>query len=391
MSAGNFFQTASETRRISAIGFYGHLFGGDAQSITGTNQNPQAKQTVTISVPSSVDNSTAYTITSSSSGAVATYTTDASATQAELGAGLVAAFNAKASLRAKHVASYSGGTITLTATWPNVSDTFTVNSDDTTNDLGTPTEGTAAAGAGVVEFGRVLISDGTVTDEGIPKVFVPTTSSFSAQVITITITTATGATFTPWIKINGKRYDGDAIAHDTDAATTAEAVKDEFNAIAPSETVIATRSTADVVLTAEVEGAEFEAGIIVAGAAATVAKVYTTGPSVSTSLQRAMVGISVRRTDVENQTVDGDDPAYAANEGVEVATRGYMVVQRDTTETWTRGDECFVSVASATKGRIYDTAGTNRIWLPSSRLVVDRSEHSGTTDGLGVVRLNMGA
>ena len=123
-----------------------------------------------------------------------------------------------------------------------------------------------------------------------------------------------------------------------------------------------------------------------------VTATYTTGPSVTTSLLRKMVGISVRSTGVANQTIGGDDPAYAANAGFEFMKRGRMIVAKSTSETWTRNDEVYVILtAGSTAGTLTDTAAADCVWLPKGRLCIDRGESSTTTDGVGVIRLDMGA
>ena len=394
MSQANFHQSVRGARLESPIGFIGQFSRThDFRSITGIAEHPQANQVWTIAIPAAPDNAEAYSVTVD--GVAATYTTDASATQTELGDGLEAAFNASPPHYSKYSAAYSAGTLTLTARYSTVDLTPTRAGGTGASALGAPSEATAPAAAEVVSFGRVCISDGVATDLGSPKVFVATTADLTAQVISLTFAGDTASYYHGSIDVNGRRYVWGGVVWDTNNDTTCTAIAAAINAVMPAETVLAASVGADggvITLTAEVEGAEFEADAHAQGhASAEVTKAYTTGPSVSTSLKRAMVGISVRRLDVENQTVDGDDPAYAANQPVEVATRGTGILQRDTTETWVRGDEVYVSMASATKGRVYDTAGTDRVWLPSSRIVIDRSENSTTSDGVGVIRLDMGA
>lgn len=394
MSAGNFFQTPAGARKERPIGFIGEFYRtDDFRSITGINSAPQAKQVTTIAVHAAPDDSATYTVTID--GIDADYAADASSTQDEVGAGLVDAINATGSIRRKAIASYTGGVITLTGVWPGVSFTVAVNSGETTNDLGAPSTTTTAASAAVVEFGKVVIRTGLVTDEATPTCKVPVTTDFSAQVISLTFAGNTASYYHGSVDVNGRRYQWGGVVWDTNLDTTATAIAAAINAVLPAETVIAASVGAGggvVTLTAEVEGAEFDADAHGQGHAdAEATKAYTTGPTIATSLKRAILGISCRRLDVENQTVDGDDPAYGPNEGVEIARHGRGVVQRDTAETWVYGDECYVSLASATKGRIYDTAGTDRAWLPPGLLVIDRSEHSTTTDGVGVIRLDMGA
>lgn len=396
MSEPNFHQRASDVRSRLPLGFIGDLIRShDARTITGINQSPQAKQVTTQTVPSSVDATTAYTVTVN--GVTASFTTGAATTQDQLGAGLEAALLAKAGVRSVAIASYNSGTnvLTLTGVYPGVSFTVTNNAASTTNDLGTPTTSTSAASAAVVEFGLAVATDGYVTDEGNLKVFVPTTASFSAQVITATFAGNTGSYYSGTVHVNGKAYSWGGVVWTSDLDTTCGLIATAINTVLPAETVIAASvgsSSGQVTLTAEVEGAEFEAEAHAMGhadAEATLA--YTTGPSISTSLKRALAGISIRRLDVENQTVDGDDPAYGANEGVEAVTRGDIIVERDTSETWAINDEVYVSLASATKGQFYNSAGTDRVWIPSSVLRIRRQEPSTSTDGIGIVGINLGA
>lgn len=392
MSAANFHQSVRGARAAMALAFIGQAYG-DLRSKTGVNQSPQAVDVWTISVPGSPDDSVDYSITSG--GLTAAYAADSTSTQDEVGAGLVAAWNATPGLRAKAVASYTGGVITLTGVWPGVAlSTPTVNSSATTQDLGAPSNTTAAAAASTVAFGLVLASNGYATDEAVKKVFVPTTSLLTAQVISLTFAGNTSSYYHGSVDVNGKRYMWGGVVWDTDLDTTCTAIAAAINAVMPTETVIAASVGSGggvITLTAEVEGAEFDADAHAQGhASAEATKAYTTGPSTSTSLRRAFAGISLRREDVENLTVDGDDPAYPANGGVEYADRGLVVVQRSTSETWALGDEVYVSVASATKGRVYNTAGSDRVWLPPSLLRIDRSESSTTSDGVGIVSVQGG-
>ncbi len=396
MPASSFFQTVRGARDTRPLGFIGDARRNhDFRSVTGVNQDPQAKQVTTIAVPAAPDNEEAYSVTID--GVTVTFTTDASATQDELGAGLEGEFNETPGARSKMVASYSASTnvLTLTGVWPGVSSTLSVDGGTGATELGSPTNTTTADTADAIDFGRVVCTDGYVTDEGNPKVFVPTTSKFSAQVVSLTFAGNTASYYSGTVWINGKAYQWGGVVWDTNLDTTCTAIAAAINAVMPTETVIAASVGSGggvVTLTAEVEGAEFEAVAHASGHAdAEATKAYTTGPSRSTSLKRAMVGISVRRLDVENVTVDGDDPAYAANAGVEVCTRGSMIVQRATSETWAWGDDVYVSLASATKGRLYNSASTDRVWIGRDIVAIERSESSTTTDGIGVVRLDMGA
>jgi len=394
MTASNFFQRASQARDRRPIGFIGDFTRShDFRSISMINDNPQAAQVQTITVPASPDNSTTYKVVID--GVSCEFTTDSSATQAELGAGLVAAIKDKAAAYRLCTPSYSAGTLTLTGNWPNVSWTTTVNASETTQDLGTPTTTTSAAAADAVDFGRVMVRSGYVTDEGTPKGYVPVSTDFTAQVITFTYgSVGAGDEVFIEVEFQGKRL-AESVTYVTSQTATLAALIGLLNTVLDAQfgaglSILLASDATTITLTSDVAGSEFEATSSVSGAGA-VAKAYTTGPSTDTSLMRAMAGMSVRRLDVENATQDGDDPSYAANQGVEVATRGMGVIQRDTTETWSQSDDLYVSVASATKGRLYNTAAANRVWIGSSKIRPERQEYSTTSDGLAVVNIDMGA
>ncbi len=396
MSARNFFQRPQDVRDPRPLGFFGQFTRSiNFVSISGSAQDPQAKDVWTISVHATPDNSTLYSITIDGD-TVASYTTDASATQQELSDGLTAAFNATPSARAIAIATNVTATITLTGVWPNVAFVPTVNSADTVNDLGVPSNTVVAAAADSVAFGRVMATDGFVTDEGNPGVFVPQTTHFTAQVITFTYASVDAGdevTLTVWFA--GQKY-SESTTFDTSLTVTLAALVTAMDVILDAafgagESILLASDATTLTLTSDTPGSEFDATSIVTDTG-TVVKAYTTAPGLTTSLLRAMVGFSVRRLDVENATIDGDDPVYAANEAVEVATRAnHGVVQRDTTETWAHSDELYVSLAAATKGRLYNSAGTDRVWIGISKVRIQRQEPSTSTDGLGVISLDMGA
>lgn len=396
MSASAFFQRASDVGN-SQLGFIGQVLstGSAARRYTGNNERSQAAQVTTMTVPASPDNSTLYSVTVD--GVTASFTTDASATQAELGAGLVSAINAKAGIRRVCAASYSGGTLTLTGGWPGGSFVVSNNAADTTNDLGTVTTATSAASASRVYFGRVLASDGFVTDEATPKVFIPTTALFSEQVTTFTYASvASGDAISTIVEMNGESVTVDTPYNTSHAQTLIDHAADletalnaEFGADVGA---VAARSSDDITITADVAGAEFFANSTVSGTGGgTVSKADTTGPSISTSLARAFAGVSVRRLDVENETIDGDDPSYAPNEGVEVLSRGAIVMARSSSETWDPNSDVWVDLTTTltAAGKVYDTSSnaTSPVWLPKELLRIERQEPSTQSNNVGVARV----
>lgn len=140
---------------------------GDAGVRAFINSALDARNTHTIATPSSVDNSSAYSVTVSG-GAIpaaitATFTTDGSATQAELTAGLLAA------IQATDIGQYfsiteASNVITLEALVPNVAYTVTSPTNaSTTNDL-TITESVSEAASTAIPYGRFVFrsTSGTV-------------------------------------------------------------------------------------------------------------------------------------------------------------------------------------------------------------------------------------
>lgn len=395
MSATGFFERASDVRSNRPIGFIGQGIGY-TRTRSGNNQRPQAAMVVTITIPESPDSSTAYSVTVD--GVTASYTTDASATQAELGAGLVAAIQVAAGIRSRMAPSYAGGTLTLTGTWPGVAHTVSASGGSGGGAIGSATTATAAASATAVSFGRAICTDGDVTNEGTPKVFMPTTALFSAQVTTFTYASVAATDeVTTTVTMQGKTVVVNTPYRSSPAQTLTDHTADletVLNATFGAGTgCVAANATNDITITADVAGAEFEANSSVNGAGGgTVTKAETTGPSIATSVRRALIGVSKRRADVENVTVDGDDPAYPANSGVEYFTRGEVVVARDTSETWDLNSETWVSVSTSASlsGRIYDTGSSTRVWIPRDLIRIVAQEPSTHSDGIGQIAVSIG-
>lgn len=383
MSNG-FFQRAGDVRAQRPIGFIGDFARShDYRSITGINADPQAPQRVTIKVDSAVDKHIYEVFADDVKVAYENAGTDKAVTAA----GLADAWNKTPGARRVGYAEADGvDTVTLTGVWPGVP--FAVSTDDANLTVTTTAQ---AATADAIPFGRAIIATGAIDGEAAPKVALPKAANFTAQVMSFTITTGADGIFTPVVRIGGQTYTAAPVVHDTDEATTATAIATAINAVMPANTVLAGTDDDTVTLTAEVPGTEFDADIVPSGdAAATVEKTHTTGPSPATSLKRALVGISARRLDTE-ASVYGGPGEYAPNQGVEIATRGVGKVQRELTEAWSRGDGVWVGTGATDAGRLYNAAGTGRVYLGTSPIVIERGEHSTTRDGLGVVRIDMGA
>ena len=371
MSDASFHTRLGDARAALPIGLIGALLLGSyhPRSDTVVNATGQAAQVTTIAVPASVDNSTVYSVIID--GVTSSYTSDASATQAELGAGIAAALAAEPGARGQMTGAYSGGTLTLTGTYAGVAHTVTVSGGTGSNVFGTPSTTTSASMGTSVPFGVAVQSQGYVSGTGVKSGSSPITTAFTAQVISFTFAGNTASYYSGTVSINGRVYAWSGVVWDTNLDTTCTAIAAAINAVMPTETVIAASVGSGggvVTLTAEVEGAEFDATAAAVGHAdAEQTKAYTTGPSISTSLVRALVGVSARKASIENATLGGDDPTYIGNSAMEVWTKAEVVVS-DRSLTIAYGDPVYVSVASATRGYLYNAAGTDRVYIPPEKM-----------------------
>jgi hypothetical protein len=132
------------------------LCSGDTTSLlvqTFVNNGGASKEQWTIATPATVDNSTEYVITVDE--LTLSYTTDGTATQAELVTGLQASYDANILAGARFEMETSGTTLLITAKFYDQTIAVSVNSGDTTNDL-TATKSTSASTGATVPFGRCV-------------------------------------------------------------------------------------------------------------------------------------------------------------------------------------------------------------------------------------------
>lgn len=268
----------------------------------------------------------------------------------------------------------------LTATARATGKAYTISSS--TSGVTSWVEATSEGIPAGIRPGRVVMQSGSV--HGQPNVAVASTARFSAQVKTFTVAGASGDSYTPVIRMNGVEYVGDAVEFNTDVDTTATDLATEVNAIMPAETVIATTSTADLILTAEVEGAEFEARVISA-VSGEVAGVYTTGPSAATSLRRAHPGVALYQPGLPELTLNTGDGGYRAYDNVPVRVQGQVACYVSGTPTI--GQFLYVGVGSGDEGNLYTALSTDRI--PAPWLVV-RAAPDDVDDGVYVCEVLTG-
>jgi hypothetical protein len=167
--------------QYSAKAFPGQVDGlGDMGVRAMINSALDAKNTWTVTTPATVDNSGTYSISvvggAIPAAIVASFATDASATQAELTAGLLAAIQAS-DLSQYFAISSASNVITLEALVPNVAYTVTSPTNaTTTNDL-TLTQTVSAAGSTAIPFGRFVVRSTSGTVDAFNEARLPTTAS----------------------------------------------------------------------------------------------------------------------------------------------------------------------------------------------------------------------
>ena len=390
MSAANFHMRASAVQSQHAQGFIGQVIGS-FESVLLTNKNPQAKQVSTITVGGAT-NDTVYTVTIG--GSTSTYTSDASATVAEIHAGLIAAINANAVARGQMVPSGASPSLVLTAVYPGQAITVTVT-DGSTGDLGSVAATTAAASASSVAFGKAMVNNGYTADRPDMIGHVASTADFSAQVVTFTYTgVTTGDEVSLEVMFNGQRYE-ETTTYATSQTATLAALVTAMDVIldaafgAGLSIALASNATT-ITLTADIAGSDIE-GVSSVSGTGTVVKAYTTPPTVSSSYAKVFAGVSKRRMDIEDATLAGDDPAYPANIGVETVIEGLCYVSNSQGVSF--GQDVYVDLgaASGTKGDFFNSAAAGRVRLPASMARWERDEYSTSSNDVAVLRVESGS
>lgn len=343
------------------------------------NSDPQAVQVTTYTVDSA-SNSTTYTLTVD--GFTASYTSDASATTAEIAAGIKAAIDANPSITGRLTATVSSNVVTLTGNYPGISFSASDSSGDTT--IATTT---AAATADAVAFGRLMVTGGYQTDDANELGKLCKAAAFTAQVATITVDYAASEVYYIAIQMtDGSAPLTVAVAADTDDATTATAIRAALNAIMPANTVVVTGATDQVILTAEVPGKGFITSVgLKSGTIARLALVETTPRSYLTDVNVAARGISLFSYDVEVPTIAGSEASYPANSGVQVMQKGLVWVSNS--QDPTVGADVYVETGvTADNGKLFTTGSATRIRLTGAKW--ERNERSTQTDNIAAVRVS---
>lgn len=322
------------------------------------------------------------------------FTTTTAASTTDVATQFVTAWNGNSSAYRFATASSSTATVTLTGNTAGVP--FQIRESDAK--INTPSNTQDAASAAPIYAGRLLCRNTTDGTLGNPRVFQPIAARFSAQVITHAVTSAASASFSGRLVIKGlnegstpsKTLILDPVVHNTDSATTVTDIVAAWNtqvdaAFGAGQSVVFSASTADLLCTADIAGFEFELDLIISGSnSATMAKTYTTGPSASTSIRQAFLGVAERSEGMSNATMIADDPQYAAGQPIP-ANRGrsLMWVSYDSSETApAQNGQVYVSTGTTTRGRLYSTGSTSRVPIGRDQLVWDVAD---LVDGQGTI------
>lgn len=376
-------QLATDVRATSPQGAVGDWAGyGDFDRwCTLFNQSPQAVQVTTVTVSDPGDNTDVSIVIN---GFTVTANTGTGLDASGVAATLVVAINADPRVRADVRATSSTTTLTLTGLTPGLA--FTCTESD--GALASVTTTTSATEAEAIPVGRAMISQGY---QGSKKLGALAKSSLlTAQVITATV--VTGVATTRPIRIWEIRGDERTLLADTvfagsaTEATEATNIADAANLALAASTVLAAANSTAVTFTAEVAGLEFEVEI---GQVTTgdITLAATTGPSPSTSICRALAGVSMRPQDEECATIGGTSPEWPANAGVRAAQGGMLWVESD--EAITAGAPVFIELGvTADNGQLFLADSATRLQLPK-RMVVWERDGSSSSDSLAAVRLNI--
>lgn len=370
--------------------------GSDFRS--GINGAGMVAQTGTITVDTATDSAT-YTVTIN--GIAISFTNGTSSTTTTTAVLLAAAINAEPRVRGQVAATAAVAVVTLTAQRLGTAGAFTASDSDAK--LTTVETVTAAADGSTMGFGLACIQTAYApAANGAPAalggteriIAVPKTTSFTAQVQTITVPVVTSNVIEAviWEVRGGEEYElrRCQTTFATDKDTTLDALILELETTLPANTVSVTADNATataIVFTAEIPGYEFRAAVLwkSGGTAPTITSVDTTGPSEATSLNRAFRGITKFAPDREAATLTSTTGSYPANSVARYTAHG--VVWVTSTQSPSSGDTVYVELAAgSTQGRFYTDASSTRVAL-SKRYA--RWERDGlvSTDNLAAIRL----
>lgn len=377
-------QQAGDVRGRARQGAIGQLVTTShlTRITTALNEDPQAVQIDDIVVVAA--NDAVYTITVN--GVSVSFTSDGSATEIEVLAGLTAAIQAEPLVRGA-VAPTDDAVDTLTLTGLTAGLAYTLEVSATAGSL-TPSSVQAAAAADAVPFGRLIVDDGLYDSvDQLGKLAKST--SFTAQSVVQTITYVAAATYLVTITDESGAViaQGETLA-DTNTATTTAAIAATMNGLLPADSVLAADNATDVTFTAELAGREFSVsvGTNEAGQVGGAVGAQTDSASPATSVNRAAIGMSMYSEIDPAATIGGTEGQYAANAGMVVLQGGNsMWVARPGAVSY--GDPVYVELdgTGSDAGKLFSADSATRALLTGAKWERDGRT---TSDGIAAVAID---
>ena len=377
-------QTASDARARARQGFVGQLAAYDrhTRELTVLNQDPQAVQVSTVTVSGATNDKT-YSLVLN--GVTVSYTSDGTATIAEIAQGLSDAIDAEPAVRGQIAPSATATTVVLTGT--TAGQAFTATESDAELSIALTT---AAASAAPIPFGRLVVDTGDAhPDSGqTPLGKLAKVTAFGTQTSTLTVTYAASHTYTVQVEnaATGELLAVVRVAADTDDDTTATNIEAALAAALPANTVDESVATNVVTLSSEVDGFEFRLSAFVeGGGAGAIVQADTTPASKATSLYRAALGMSEWSRNEEAAAIGDTTAAYKANHGFIACQRGLMYVDRP--GAITAGGDVWVELADGDdSGKLFTSGSSTRVKLPGLTWELDART---TTDDTATVRIDL--
>ncbi len=362
-------------------------------SILLINKDPQANEVWTLEITAAADD-TDYGILLDDPATTVQIDSGTGATVLTIATALLVAWQtAPIANGIASVASDGVDTLTFTGVYPGVA--FGLTEGEAAASM-TLLNGTNAAEADSVPFGRAMISTEFESDENDELGILAKSSALSARVSNLEITYAAGEIYSVTLTVEGRDYTVD-VAADTNDDDTATAIRAAVNAMMPAASVIAAGATNNVLLTAELAGQYFEIGLgLVSGTTARMVLTDTTNTP-ACDFNQVFAGISQHTYDTSVQvlpTSTSDDTAeYLPNAGVTAMTRGPMWVEVASGTTITSRSKTYVELdgTGSAAGRFYTATGATRTLVDPRLLRWRRAAHSDSDANVAVVEISLAA
>ena len=336
------------------------------------NSDPEAEDVWTV-VVAGVTNSFEYILTMDT--VEVSYTSDGSASKAEIADNLADNWNVEPIVRGRFEAVSDGvDTIVITGLTPGDEGALTDNSGDLTT-----THTTTADTADAIPFGRLIMPSGF--DDGARLCKLAASSTLDVQVDTLTIVYAAGEVYLIDIEVEGVVYKF-AVDANTDSPTTVTDIVAAINARVPAASVLAADGAGDTVtLTGEVAGKVFVTSV--GTESATVANLVLAHTTVGDDVNDAL-GISLHTYDEEDTDAETDEIVYPANAGVHYARKARVAVEQAAAVT--DGGAVYVELGvAADNGQFFASTSATRVLYKHAKW--ERNEDASANDDVAVLRI----